>query len=84
VVIHLYYSEFFSGITPFKQKARNLFLMVKTQIGFEPSQQTQFDIFHTKMLQIHQGVMLQLQYEYYAIFWKIFPMHSGITKIIWF
>jgi hypothetical protein len=32
------YGEFFSGITPFRQKARNLFLMVKTQIGFEPSQ----------------------------------------------
>jgi hypothetical protein len=24
------YGEFFSGITPFRQKARNLFLMVKT------------------------------------------------------
>ena len=28
-----------------------------------------------KCYKIHQGVMLQLQYEYYAIFWKIFPMH---------
>ena len=28
-----------------------------------------------KCYKIHQGVMLQLQYEYYAIFSKIFPMH---------
>ena len=28
-----------------------------------------------KCYKIHQGVMLQLQYEYYAIFWKIFPLH---------
>ena len=31
--------------------------------------------FTPKCYKIHQGVMLQLQYEYYAIFWKIFPMH---------
>jgi len=28
-----------------------------------------------KCYKIHQGVMLQLQYEYFAIFWKIFPKH---------
>jgi hypothetical protein len=28
-----------------------------------------------KCYKIHQGVVLQLQYEYYAIIWKILPMH---------
>jgi hypothetical protein len=31
-----------------------------------------------KCYKILQGVMLQLQYEYYAIFWKISPMQEGI------
>ena len=28
-----------------------------------------------KCYKILQGIISQLQYEYYAIFWKIFPMH---------
>jgi hypothetical protein len=27
-----------------------------------------------KCYKIHQGVVLRLQYEYYAIFWKTFPL----------
>jgi hypothetical protein len=115
------YGEFFSGITPFRQKTRNLFLMVPhsnwlwtVTIPYLKSTKcrnmkllkflilaiffniicpfttkhikstslnnckviNKYKTFSTpKCYKIHQGVMLQLQYEYYAIFWKIFPMH---------
>ena len=39
------------------------------------SQQTQSDILHTKMLQIHCDVKLHGQNACYVIFWNIAPNH---------
>jgi hypothetical protein len=68
------YGEFFSGITPFRQKTRNLILMVPCSNWLWTVTTDQVWYF-PKCYKIHQGVMLQLHYKYYVIFWKIFPMH---------
>ena len=79
------YGEFFSGITPFRQKTRNLILMVPhSNWLWTVTTDPVWHFPHQNVYKIHQGVMLQLQYEYYAIFWKIFPMHMhrGYWNII--
>ena len=51
------------------------FCCYHVQISLIMSQQTQSDIFHTKMLQMHCGVRLHGQNACYVIFWNIAPKH---------
>jgi hypothetical protein len=51
------------------------FCCYHVQISLIMSQQTQSDIFHTKMLQMHCGVRLHGQNTCNVIFWNIAPKH---------
>ena len=51
------------------------FCCYHVQFSLIMSQQTQSDIFHTKMLQMHCGVRLHGQNACYVIFWNIAPKH---------
>ncbi len=72
------YGEFFSGITP-KSQANNKKLNfdgTMLKLTLDSHNRPSLTFFTPKCYKIHQGVMLQLQYENYALFWKLFPMHQ--------
>ena len=60
----------------FKDKnVKIIFCCYHVQISLNMSQQTQSDIFHTKILKMHGGVRLHGQNACYVIFGNIAPKH---------
>jgi hypothetical protein len=60
----------------------NIFICTTLKLAMDSHNRPSLTFSTPKCYKIHQGVIVHVQYEYHAIFWKIFPIKNYFRYMV--